>query len=841
LPENKRLPHIFIQDSAATEEYAYPGRKIPPRELPKRDRTSHAELLLKSLDRARDEARARKTEIQAWARPAKKGVHLEFESEPGFDLELKSLDSRSPGGIRLVTVRKPEEPGDATLATVFVPQGKLKSLEGKIRKYAQADTKSGKPWHQKLVAKIRDIRYARLRSFWTDRDELFPTTDEAIWWEVWLWNPEEQALNNFRAVAERLGIRTGEQSLAFQSTRVLLAYGTPEQMSMSVDVVDSIAELRRAKEVASVFMEKPRWEMGQWVNDLLTRTLPPAADAPSICLLDTGVNAGHPLLQIAVDPSDLHAVDPGWRTDDHDGHGTSMAGLVLYGDLTEVLAGNLRVELPARIESVKILPPPPQFNDPELYGWITQQAVGRVEVERPGQSRAHVMAVSTSDGRDRGRPSSWSAAVDQLAYGGDGEPQRLWVLSAGNSNSEDWRSYPDYLDTEEIHDPGQAWNALTVGAFTERWRIEERDFEGWMPIARPGELSPSTTTSCTWPPTWPLKPDVVFEGGNAARSPRGDIDQPDSLSLLTTNYQILNRLLTTFGDTSAASALAAKMAAALQSQYPHFWPETIRALIVHSASWTGAMRERYGPSKLKTEWEKLIQRCGFGVPSLDRALWSADNRLTLVAQESLQPFLHKHNEVTGTKNMILKELHIYELPWPVEELRELGNVDVELRVTLSYFIEPNPSERGYQYRHRYSSHGFRFDVRAAAEPLEDFKKRLNKAAREEGERSPGTGDSSGWVLGDRLRHRGSLHADIWRGPAVNLANRQHIAVFPVSGWWKERFNLERWRKKARYSLVVSIHAPEIEVDFYTPVRTAIETPVRTAIEIPTRIHPITSE
>ena len=271
-----------------------------------------------------------------------------------------------------------------------------------------------------------------------------------------------------------------------------------------------------------------------------------------------------------------------------------MAGLALYGDLAEVLAGSFRVELPARIESVKILPPPPHFNDPRLYGWITreavrsvedgrisQQAVGRVEVERPAQSRAHVMAVSASDGRDGGRPSSWSAAVDQLAFGGDGEPQRLWVLAAGNGDRDSWRFYPDHLDTNEIHDPGQAWNALTVGAFTERWRIAERDFEGWEPIARPGELSPSTTTSIEWPTSWPLKPDVVFEGGNAARSPRGDIDQPDSLSLLTTNYRILNRLLTTFGDTSAASALAAKMAAALQSQYPHFWPETIRALIVH--------------------------------------------------------------------------------------------------------------------------------------------------------------------------------------------------------------------------------------------------------------------
>ncbi|MCP4964018.1 MAG: S8 family serine peptidase, partial [bacterium] len=218
-------------------------------------------------------------------------------------------------------------------------------------------------------------------------------------------------------------------------------------------------------------------------------------------------------------------------------------------------------------------------------------------------------------------------------------------------------------------------------------------------------------------------PDVVFEGGNAALSPGGDVELPDSLSLLTTNYRTLGKLLTTFGDTSGASALAARMTTRLQRRYRDFWPETIRALIVHSASWTEAMLDRYGPLKLKADWENLVRRCGFGVPSLERALWSADNRLTLVAQESLQPFIRK----TGATSTTLKELQIYELPWPIQDLRDLGNETVELRVTLSYFVEPNPSERGYQYRHRYSSHGFRFDVRGAEENLDDFRKRLNKA------------------------------------------------------------------------------------------------------------------
>jgi len=291
--------------------------------------------------------------------------------------------------------------------------------------------------------------------------------------------------------------------------------------------------------------------------------------------------------------------------------------------------------------------------------------------------------------------------------------------------------------------------------------------------------------------------------------------------MLTTHREPLVRLLTPFGDTSGASALVAHMGAHLRRQYPELWPETIRALIVHSARWTRAMHERYRPSDAKGGYEHLVRHCGFGIPSLDRALWSAENRLTLMLEESIQPFIRK----PGRSDCSLKELQVYELPWPIQQLRDLGEVEVELRVTLSYFIEPNPSERGYKYRHRYASHGYRFDVRAADESLDEFRKRLTKAARDEEEGSPGTSDPEGWCVGTNARHRGSIHSDIWRGPAVDLANRQHLAVFPVTGWWKERYYMDRWRRAARYALVLSIHAPEVEVDLYTPVSTQVGIPI----------------
>ena len=88
-------------------------------------------------------------------------------------------------------------------------------------------------------------------------------------------------------------------------------------------------------------------------------------------------------------------------------------------------------------------------------------------------------------------------------------------------------------------------------------------------------------------------------------------------------------------------ALAARLAARIMVVYPTLWPETVRALIVHAAEWTEAMKHASLPvtgTPTKADYQRLLQRCGFGVPALDRALWSVENSLTMVVEERLHPF-----------------------------------------------------------------------------------------------------------------------------------------------------------------------------------------------------------
>jgi hypothetical protein len=60
---------------------------------------------------------------------------------------------------------------------------------------------------------------------------------------------------------------------------------------------------------------------------------------------------------------------------------------------------------------------------------------------------------------------------------------------------------------------------------------------------------------------------------------------------------------------------------------------------------------------------------------------------------------------------------------------------------------------------------------------------------------------------------------------VNLASKGVIAVYPVAGWWQYRRSWDQSDKGVDYSPVVSIEAPDVELDLWTPVSQQIQTTV----------------
>lgn len=814
-PPPRDLPHIYLQGTGNAERYTYPFEGGGRPRVPARDRDAHARRLQQELQAVVEAARRDLEAHDPERGTGTPGFYLEFSVTEADPDVLTRLENRTKE-IELVAVRAPEEPGTTATATVFVPERSSEFFTRRVEAYRTQETRAGAPKNQALVARLEGARRATIRSVFTDRAARLPQPGVAVWWEVWL---RAGTREHFNAAAQWLEIRTKDHVLVFPEREVILALAAIETLEQVLAHSDAIAELRLAKDQPSVFLDLAVREQVEWAGDLVARLNPPGPDAPAICLLDSGLNPAHPLIRPCVNPEDVHTCNPAWGADDRgqwDGHGTGMAGLALYGDLVDVLGGNRPVDVRHRLESVKILPPA-GANEPESYGWLTQEAVARAEVQAPERARVICLAV-TSDAEDTlGLPTAWSAAVDQLAYG-DGEVQRLVVSSAGNLRDD--LVAAEYLASNDVHgveSPAQAWNALTVGAYTEKVNIVEPDQEHVATLAPAGDLSPRSRTSVGWDRQWPIKPDLVLEGGNLGVD--GDqVDRLADLKLLTTRHDFLYRgMYRGFADTSAATALAGRMAAQLMADRPDLWPETVRALLVHSAEWTPAMRRWLGPAPLQWQKENLLRRYGYGVPSLERAQRSARNDLTLVVQDSLQPY-ELRNAAVATR-----EMKVHSFPWPTELLEGLGDAEVEMRVTLSYFIEPNPTERGWLRRYRYPSHGLRFEVKRSLETYDAFRRRINAAAREGGERPDGRAQP-----GDRWYFRrdlGSVHSDFWRASGAELAQRNAIAVYPIGGWWKEAPRLERYDRRVRYALVVSVRAPEIEVDIYTPIAAQVGVPV----------------
>ena len=692
-------------------------------------------------------------------------------------------------------------------------------LQRKLQEYRTQVTTAGRPRNENLINRIDSVAVAAIHSFFTDDTKQLPREGQSIWWEVWI---RGGLLDHFRAAAANIGIelRTDEV-LSFAEREVLLAFANMATLGRLITNSDAIAEIRLARDTPASFLTMNNIEQREWADALLANLEAPPQNAVSVCVLDSGVTHTHPLLEPGYAAQDLHTYKPPWGTGDsaiHQGHGTAMSGIAFLGDLQNALRSTTPIIIRHRLESVKMLDPAGTQHAPHLYGAVTAECVSRPEVTAPQRPRVFCMAVTSDFGVQRGRPSSWSAEIDRLAYGND-TIRRLFLISAGNVSRENIppTNYIARNDVDPIFNPGQSWNALVVGAQTDRVIITDPTFDGWTPLAAPGALAPTSRTSVTWERQWPIKPDIVCEGGNWATDGVA-VDSPDDLGVLSTHYQPQLQQFTTIRDTSAATAFAANIAGRVLSARPESWPETLRALIVHSAEWTPSMRGEFAAAGLRQQKLALMRRYGFGVPSVQRALYSATNDATLVVEDTLRPFWRAADGTVKTRDM-----HLHTLPWPRAALEELGETEVTIRVTLSYFVEPNPGERGWTRRHRYASHGLRFDVKRSLESIDEFRARINRAVQEEEAGVPADTGPDRWFLGV-VRNAGSIHSDYWTGTAAELARRDAIAVYPVGGWWKEKPSLERYDRNVRYALIVSINASAGDIDIYTPILNAVTIP-----------------
>ncbi len=735
------------------------------------------------------------------------------------------------------TSRRPEN-RHPERATVWVSDEYRAKFLRLFEDYLAKEWPTGKPRNNELVANIARIRSTILLDLWLS--DGVPPALEKTWWEVWL-RPGENGPSLLRRFAEVNGLGVSDRLFHLVDRNVMWVESTWAQLVVLPFTAVPVAEIRRPEFIDTI-ENLTLDEQAEYVDDLAKR-LEPADDLqPAVCHLDSGVARTHVLLSGSLAAQDLHTV-VGVTGFDQDGHGTKMAGVALLGgEMDQYLVSSDQVRLRHRLESVRILPSKgDQPHDPLAYGDVTAQAVSLPEITAT-RRRTFCMPVSTTSDTpgNPGQPTLWSATVDAFAAGASvvrdsndlrllappyTDTARLIVVSAGNVDT----FVANHLaesDTAAVRDPGQAWNALTVGAYTDLTTLPtDPAYQGWLAVAQQRDLSPHSRTSLPFGPRpWPIKPDIVMEGGNVLHDGASMFEPSHAALSLRTTGHTNDQALTSANATSAATAQAARLAALAMATYPEYWPETIRALLVHGAEWTPEMRTEIDQRRQQSlqAQQMLLRRYGWGVPSEERVLFSSNQTVTLVVQDEFTPFDGDEFKVPSFR--------LHDLPWPREVLQDLGAASVSLRVTLSYFIEPTASRRGWRQRYSYASYGLRFELKDPLESEAQFVQRVNREARtEETGGRPASGQVS-WLVGPNQRNYGSLHQDIWETSGAELASTGKLAVYPVGGWWKNNKNRDRVDQPVRYALAVSLKTEETEVDLYTPVANLLNLPVEIPIE-----------
>lgn len=573
----------------------------------------------------------------------------------------------------------------------------------------------------------------------------------------------------------------------------------------------------------------------------------PDADAPAVCVIDSGIQEGHLLLQPAVDQASSHCFLPGkTATDVGDyvaggGHGTRVAGAVLYG---EEVAKAGAPKLPFWIQNARVL----DDNNRMPEAVFPAEAM-RTIVEHyhfgPRTTRIFNHSINAY-GYCRVRyMSSWAAEIDALA----GEHDVLVIQSAGNilptgpvpypgvkDHLVAGRTYPDYLveRAARVANPGQSLQALTVGSVA----YDAVEQGAWRSFATAPDWPSAFSRS--GPGIWDvIKPEVVEYGGDFIRTNNQPPDVQGGGGIPAACPELVRATLATPGPavdrdatgTSFAAPKVARIAAELQRVLPAETTLLYRALIVQSAQWPGWAEDVLTqirtppPGQTKAQRQQLldqapnIMRCiGFGIPDLTRATTNTDHRTTYIT--SSETPIHA------------LECHIYQVPIPAELRRPADEFDIRIDVTLSYVAQPRRTRRNLK---RYLSTWVDWISSKLGEGLNTFHDRAIKDEETAGQALRGSvlpwtlheSDTSGSVRGTR-RNSGTVQKDWAIVKSNTLPDHFCIAVRGHQGWSNDPDTT------ARYALAVTFEIVGQEISIHDPLRTAVlelQTQIEAELEV----------
>jgi hypothetical protein len=224
--------------------------------------------------------------------------------------------------------------------------------------------------------------------------------------------------------------------------------------------------------------------------------------------------------------------------------------------------------------------------------------------------------------------------------------------------------------------------------------------------------------------------------------------------------------------------------------------------------------------------------CGYGVPNARLATECAQGVATIVVEDWMPNLVleeepkkkpPKRPTTKTTERRARRKVKLYRLPIP-ESLLTDDDPEVELRVTLSYFPEPNKFGR-----RTYHGLDLKWDMQGSQESDDAFIQRINvlkRATDVDGTRvKPTKTKSFDWEIGIQARSRGTVQSDRWRGKMSALVGDKLIGIVPVLGWWDHRKALRT--QTMNFSLVISVFGPGV----YAAIKPRVEVEPGITIEV----------
>jgi len=547
--------------------------------------------------------------------------------------------------------------------------------------------------------------------------------------------------------------------------------------------------------------------------------LSPHEDAPTVCVIDSGIQEQHRWLEPAIDTATSRCFLPG--TDPADvadyvapqGHGTRVAGAVLY---PEQISTTGTVDPVAWIQNARVLDDQnrlPVNLPPEIY---LQKVVEHFHAA-PRFPKIFNHSINARHPCPRRRMTAWAAKIDELSH----EHDVLFIQSAGNQDRFGHgdqanpglaahlalgRTPPEHQlqDSMRVANPAQSLHALTVGSIAAD-AFDDGNQRSFSDAAhRPSGFSRSGFGQ----PWSVVKPDVVEIGGDLVYSTPPPIIAPHpetSVELLNSTLHGQPAFSRDGAGTSFAAPKIAHIAAHLQTIFPDASPLLYRALIAQSARW---------PEWAVSEASKdaVLRWIGYGLPSLERAISNTSTRVTLITPDA---------EILPSK-----QFHLYTVKIPNEIRSAALEARLRIDITLAYTALPR---RTRARRTGYLETWLDWEASRLGEPADVFLNRMQNGGT-------GTGSNIPWTLHtqtnygeveETTRGRGTLQKDWAVIDSYDLPEEFSIAVRSHLGW-----NHREEAGSARYCLAVTFEALDMEL----PVYERIEAENRVEIEAETRVR-----